>query len=184
MKNNNTAALLRNIAAFCLMVTVFASTSMIALAKTGNSLAGEIVVSGHATNGVESAVMLNGERVFSGRTFFENGVITTTETATATIKLGKLGYINLAPNSALSLSFSENNISGKLISGDVKVFNNEGVTVNIENAANAAQQTKKDDDDNNNSILVPVIIFGAVVGAAVIYVVTHNDDDLVISATR
>lgn len=181
MKKNNTAAWIRNIAAFCLMVTVFVSTSMIALAKPGNSLAGEIIVSGHKTNGVEPAVMLNGERISSGRTFFESGVISTSETAAATIKLGKLGYINLAPNSSISLTFSENNISGTILSGDANVFNNEGVTVNIENAKNnAAKQTT----GNKKSILLPVLIFGAIVGVAVAFVLTNDSDDDIVSGTR
>ena len=176
MTINNKVSWLRNAAAFCLMVTVFVSSSMIALARPGNSLAGEIIVSGHNTAGAEPLVMLNGERAFSGRTFFESGVITTSETASATVKLGKLGYVTLAPNSALNLNFSENTISGNVISGDVKVFNNEGVTVNIENLpATAARQD--DDDDDDNSILVPVIIFSAAVGAAIIYVMTQSNDD-------
>lgn len=183
MKKNNMVALIRNIAAFCLMVTVFVSTSMVALAKPGNSLAGEIIVSGNNTTGIEPSVMLNGERIFSGRTFFESGVISTSDTASATIKLGKLGYINLAPNSAISLTFSENNISGSLISGDAKVFNNEGVTVNIENL-NTRQQTDDDDDDDDDSILLPVLIFSAIVATAVIYVVTNDSDDTIISPTR
>ncbi|MET0753309.1 MAG: hypothetical protein ABWZ66_08040 [Pyrinomonadaceae bacterium] len=181
MKKNNTAAWIRNIAAFCLMVTVFVSTSMIALAKPGNSLAGEIIVSGHKTNGVEPAVMLNGERISSGRTFFESGVISTSETAAATIKLGKLGYINLAPNSSISLTFSENNISGTILSGDANVFNNEGVTVNIENAKNnAAKQTT----GNKKSILLPILIFGAIVGVAAAFVLTNDSDDDIVSGTR
>lgn len=182
MKNNNTAAWIRNIAAFCLMVTVFVSTSMIALAKPGNSLAGEIIVSGQNTNGVEPAVMLNGERISSGRTFFESGLISTSETASATIKLGKLGYINLAPNSSLSITLSENNISGTLLNGDVKVFNNEGVTVNIENAGNSS--SNKAQSGNKNSILIPAIIFAAIVGAAVLFVVTNDDDNTTVSGTR
>jgi hypothetical protein len=176
MTINKKQSWLRNAAAFCLMVTVFVSTSMIALAKTGNSMAGEIIVSGRSTNGVEPLVTLNGERAFSGRTFFESGVITTSETASATIKLGKLGYINLAPNSAMSLSFNENTISGKIISGDVKVFNNAGVTVNVENLPAAAQKDD-DDDDDDNSYLVPLLIFSAAVGAAVVYVMTNDSDD-------
>lgn len=182
MKINNTAALIRNIAAFCLMVTVFVSTSMVALAKPGSSLAGEIIVSGHNTTGVEPSVMLNGERIYSGRTFFESGVISTSETASATIKLGKLGHVTLAPNSSISLRFSENDISGTLVSGDAKVFNNQGVTVNIENLNAAKQQT--DDDDDDNSILIPLLIFTAIVGAAVVYVVTNDGEDSVISPTR
>jgi hypothetical protein len=171
MTINKKESWLRNAAAFCLMVTVFVSTSMIALAAPRNSAAGEIIVSGRSTNGVEPLVTLNGERAFSGRTFFESGVITTSETASATIKLGKLGYINLAPNSALSLSFNENTISGKIISGDVKIFNNEGVTVNVENLPD------DDDDDDDNSFLVPLLIFSAAVGTAVVYVMTNNSDD-------
>lgn len=177
MTINNKVSWLRNAAAFCLMVTVFVSSSMIALAKPGNSLAGEITVSGHNTNGVEPLVMLNGERAFSGRTFFESGVITTSETASATVKLGKLGYITLAPNSALNLNFNENTISGNVISGDVKVFNNEGVTVNIENLPSTAARQDDDDDDDDNSILVPVLIFTAAVGVAVVYVLTNSSDD-------
>lgn len=183
MKKNNTAAWIRNIAAFCLMVTVFVSTSMIALAKPGNSLAGEIIVSGHKTNGVEPAVMLNGERISSGRTFFESGVISTSETAAATIKLGKLGYINLAPNSSISLTFSENNISGTILSGDANVFNNDGVTVNIENAANNAANSKQT-SNNKKSILLPILIFGAIVGVAAAFVLTNDGDNDIVSGTR
>ncbi|MGC2237230.1 MAG: hypothetical protein WA584_13780 [Pyrinomonadaceae bacterium] len=183
MKKNNTAAWIRNIAAFCLMVTVFVSTSMIALAKPGNSLAGEIIVSGHKTNGVEPAVMLNGERISSGRTFFESGVISTSETASATIKLGKLGYINLTPDSSISLTFSENNISGTILSGDASVFNNEGVTVNIENAKNNAANNQQT-TGKKKSILLPILIFGAIVGVAAAFVLTNDNDEGIISGTR
>jgi hypothetical protein len=187
MKKNNRAAGLRNVLAFCLLVTVFVSTSMIALANPGTSLAGEIIVSGHNINGVEPSVMLNGERAFSGRTFFNAGEITTSENATATIKLGKLGYLNLAPNSVLSLSFNENNISGRLTAGDVQVFNNEGVAINIENAltnlaVKSAQQD--DDDDDDDGVLIPILIFAGVVGAAVAFVVTNDSDDTVVSPAR
>jgi hypothetical protein len=185
MKKNNKAGL-RNVVAFCLMVTVFVSTSMIALAKPSASLAGEIIVSGHNTNGVEPSVLLNGERTTSGRTFFNAGEITTSENATATIKLGKLGYLSLAPNSVLSLNFTENTISGRLTAGDVRVFNAEGVAVNIENALTnmPVKPAPDDDDDDDDSILVPVLIFSGIVGAAVIYVMTNGDDSTVVSPAR
>ncbi len=187
MKKNNTAAGLRNVIAFCLMVTVFVSTSMLALAKPGASLAGEIIVSGHNINGVEPSVMLNGERAFSGRTFFNAGEITTSENATATVKLGKLGYVNLAPNSVLSLSFDENIISGRLTAGDVKVFNNEGVIVNIENAMTnlpVKSAQNDDDDDDDNSVLIPILIFAGAVGTALVFVMTGDEDDTVVSPAR
>jgi len=181
MKKNNTVAWVKSVAAFCLMVTVFVSTSMITLAKSDSSLAGEITVSGQKTNGVEPAVMLNGERIFSGRTFFESGVISTSETASATIKLGKLGYINLAPNSSLSLRFSDNNISGTILNGDVKVFNNPGVTVNIENAGT---KSKQQTGTGGSDLTIPLLVFAGVVGAAVVFVLANGGDEGTVSGTR
>jgi hypothetical protein len=137
MINNNKAGWLRRVTTFGLMLAVFISSTMFVLAapdsSNSKSLAGEIIVSG---SGEKSAVQLNGERVYSGRTFFSSGVIATPETSSAVVNLGKLGRINLAPNSLLSLNFSEKNISGKLSAGQIKVFAGEGVSVNIETVDN------------------------------------------------
>ncbi|CAN5367588.1 hypothetical protein BH10ACI1_BH10ACI1_14530 [soil metagenome] len=187
MKNNMNANRLRGILAFCLMLTVMVGSSSIALAKVENSLAGEIVVTGDSMNGEQPFVLLNGERALNGRTFFSSGVITT-ETSGATIKLEKLGYINLSPNSVLSLNFSENTISGKLTAGNIEVFNNNGVTVNIEKIENGKSSVvpsaRKDDDDDKNSALIPILVFAGVVGTAVILVLANRSNNDNISPTR
>ena len=131
MKTNN-LPWLRYIGAFGLTLSIFVSSSMIALAATEKNLTGEIVISGNNGNSENPAVTLNGARALSGQTFFSSGVISTSETGSASINLGKLGHINLAPNSTLSLSLTENNISGKLSAGQIKVFSKEGVSVNIQ----------------------------------------------------
>jgi len=185
MLKNNKTVWLHSITSFCLMLAVFVSSSMVALAGAENKpMAGVIIVSGQNTISNDSFVTLNGERAFSGRTFFSSGVISTSEKASATIKLGKLGSINLTPNSVLSLSFSENNISGELSAGNAEVFNNEGVTVNIKNTiTNAAvvpnQQTTTDDDDDDddNSPVGPLLVFAGIVAVAVIVVLRNKDDD-------
>lgn len=134
MKNNNIVPRLKRIASVWLMLAVFISSSMFVFAAPENKgLAGELTFSG---NSEKSAVLLNGERAYSGRTFFSSGVIATPETNSASVNLGKLGRINLAPNSQLSLSFAENTISGKLSAGQITVFSNEGVSVNIETSDN------------------------------------------------
>lgn len=188
MMKNTKASWLRNITAFCLMLTVLVGSSSVALAKVENSLAGEIVVTGNNINGEQPFVLLNGERALNGRTFFSSGLITTTENSGATIKLEKLGYINLSPNSVLSLNFSENTISGKLTAGNIEVFNNDGVVVNIEKIENGKSSfvpsARQNDDDDDNSILIPVLVFAAVVGTAVILVLANRDDDGVASPTR
>lgn len=187
MKKNINANRLRSILAFCLMLTVLVGSSSVALAKVENSLAGEIVVTGNSMNGEQPFVLLNGERALNGRTFFTSGVITTTETTGATVKMGKLGYLNLSPNSVLSLNLSENNISGKLTAGNVQVFNSDGVAVNIEKIENgkstAIPSARQNDDDDDNSAWVPILVFAGVVGTAVILVLANRGDDCVVTAS-
>jgi hypothetical protein len=169
---------LRNVVAFCLVTAVFVSSTLTAFAKTGNtSLAGELIISGHNLNNSESSVQLDGENALSGRTVFSGSVITTSENATATVRLGKLGYLNLSPNSVLNLSFDENSISGTLSAGEVEVFNSENVKVNIEKTGNAKVKAAQDDDDDDNSPVVPLLIFAGIVTGVVIYVITKGDDD-------
>ncbi len=185
---------LRNITAACLAMVIFTTSSMIALAGSGNkSLMGEISVSGQTTDGNAPSVLLNGENAFTGRTFFSNGTITTSETTTSTVKLGKLGYVVLSPNTTLTLSFDEKTISGTLSAGNAKVFNADGVDVNIQNLGNAvstvAPVTKAQDDDNDgifsNSAVGPIIVFAGIVAAAVILVAVNDDDDnRVVSTVR
>lgn len=194
MKTKNYTNWLRNITTACLAMVIFTTSSMIALAGTENkSLMGEISVSGSRGNSNAPFVILNGENAFTGRTFFSNGTITTPADVTSTVKLGKLGYITMDPNTTLSLSFDEKTISGTVSNGDVKVFNAEGVDVKIQNAnsTNVAVEPmnkKQDDDDKgvfNNSAVGPVLIFAGIVAAAVILVVVNRDDeDTVVSPTR
>ncbi|MDQ3040828.1 MAG: hypothetical protein M3R11_00425 [Acidobacteriota bacterium] len=187
---------LRNITAACLAMVIFTTSSMIALAGTETkSLMGEITVSGQNTNGNVPSVLLNGENAFTGRTFFSNGTITTSEAVTSTVKLGKLGYVTMSPNTTLTLSFDEKTISGTLSAGNAQVFNAEGVDVNIQNLGNAttsvAPMNKAQDDDDDdgafsNSAVGPIIVFAGIVAAAVILVVVNDDDDedLVVSRVR
>lgn len=93
--------------------------------------AAEISVSGPNENGEKPFVLINDDRAFSGRTFISNGTISTTETSSATISLGKLGRVDLAPASTLNLSFSDGRIAGVLSKGTVNVSNTDGVAVAI-----------------------------------------------------
>jgi len=193
MRKNLYMNWLRNITAACLALMVFTSSSMIALAGTENkSLMGEITVSGQNSNDNPS-VLLNGETAFTGRTFFSNGTITTSDAVTSTVKLGKLGYVALAPNTTLTLSFDEKTISGTISAGQAKVFNAEGVDVKIENTNNATTEVApvknaQDDDDGgvfSNSAVGPILVFAGIVAAAIILVVVNDDDDsTVVSAVR
>lgn len=180
---------LRSVITACLAVAIFTTSSMIALAGTENkSLMGEITVSGQNANGNAPFVLLNGEQALTGRTFFSNGTISTPEAVNSTVKLGKLGYVILDPNTTLSLSFDEKTISGTLSAGHINVFNAEGVEVNIQSLNNATtsvlpvNKARQDDDADGNSPVVPIIFLAGAVAVAVILVVRNNrdgDDDII-----
>lgn len=134
MTKINNANILRNLMSLCLMFAVFAATSVITFAAPdSNAQMGEITVSGQNTDGNGAFVLLNGERAFSGRTFISSGTIVT-EDSSATVRLGKLGYVNVMPHSVLNLNFNADSISGNLSAGNLKVINNKGVAVNIKTA--------------------------------------------------
>ncbi|MDX6559716.1 MAG: hypothetical protein QOF72_2765 [Blastocatellia bacterium] len=100
--------------AFFAAVAVLSVYSMVALATPGQKAAsGELSVSGQVT--------VNGQAAISGATVFSDSVIATGANSSATISLGKLGRVELFPNTSLKLNFSGGNISASLDSGRVRV---------------------------------------------------------------
>lgn len=121
----NKKSFLRSVTAASLVAAMFVTSSMTAFASSAKNLMGELIVSGNA------AVTVNGEAANTGRTVFSSNTITTPANASATINLGKLGQVELAPNSSMSLTFDENGISGTLLNGRVKVSGANEATANI-----------------------------------------------------
>src|SRR2546425_8240590 len=99
--------------AFSVAVAVLSVYSMVALATPGQKASGELSVSGQVT--------VNGQAAISGATIFSDSVIAAAAGSSATISLGKLGRVELFPNSSVKLSFTEGNISGALDAGRVQV---------------------------------------------------------------
>ena len=124
---------IRNSIATSLAIALFVTTSMISLASTpGNQLMAELNVTGTSADGDAPSVSVNGERAFSGRTIQPSTTVTTPATSSATINLGKLGRVELAPNSSLVINFNENSINGNLVSGKVKVVGAAGAETSIQ----------------------------------------------------
>jgi phage baseplate assembly protein gpV len=100
--------------AFCVAVATLSVYSMVTLAAPGQKApSGELSVSGQVT--------INGQAAISGATVFSDSVVATGANSSATISLGKLGRVELFPNSSVKLSFSDSNISGALDAGRVQV---------------------------------------------------------------
>jgi len=107
--------------AFCVAVAVVSVYSMVALATPGQKAAsGELSVSGQVT--------VNGQAAISGATVFSDSVIATAAGSSATISLGKLGRVELFPNSTMKLSFSDSNISASLESGRIQIASLAGTS--------------------------------------------------------
>lgn len=100
--------------AFCAAVAVLSVYSMVALATPGQKAAsGELSVSGQVT--------VNGQAAISGATVFSDSVVATGANSSATISLGKLGRVELFPNTSVKLSFNDANISASLEAGRIQV---------------------------------------------------------------
>lgn len=175
----NSKVWIRKALSLCLTVAIFATYSMVALAGT-EKIAGELLVSGSA-----NGVTVNGEAAQSGRSVFTSSTIATPQNASAVINLGKIGKIELAPNTILALSFNDKNISGNLITGRVTVLSaSDTVSVKTqdgkllqlgigESAASAADDD--DDDDGGPGWWVWALVFGGAIGGVVIAATSDNN---------
>ena len=83
-------------------------------------------------------VTLNGAVAVSGMTIFSDSRIKTARNGSATINLGKLGRLELGPETELALRFSEATIAGNLLSGRVIVNAPAGVEISIVTADGVA----------------------------------------------
>ncbi len=80
---------------------------------------------------VVGEVTVDGQKISSGGTFFSDSTIVTAADSHAVLSLGKLGRIELLPNSSLSLTLADNGITGTMNSGRSRVSTPAGVAVNI-----------------------------------------------------
>ena len=160
----------------CLVVATIATSSMVALANS-EKIAGELSVSGKNIDGETPFVKVNGEAAQNGRSIFSSSTIATPQNTSAIINLGKIGRIELSPNTTMALSFDDNAISGELLTGQITVLNSSD-SVNIKmldgsianlNAGDTATATTgkaQDDDDDNTSGGSGLLIFALILGGA------------------
>ena len=177
----NSILWIRKALSMCLVVATIATYSMVTLASS-ERVAGELLVSGKNVDGQIAFVKVNGEMAQSGRSVFSSSTIATPENASAIINLGKIGQIELGPNTTLALSFDDKGINGDLIAGrlsvlsaadvvNVKTTGGKMVKLNAGETATSGQtggQTQDDDDDDDGGggggLLYALVLGGAIVG--------------------
>jgi hypothetical protein len=112
------------VSSFSLLVT--SST----LAQTAAKAAGELSVTGN--------VSINGTSAISGATIFSESKIKTARNGMATVNLGKLGRVQLGPESEMTLRFADGNVGGNLTSGRAVVSTPAGVAISVATAEGVA----------------------------------------------
>lgn len=126
-------AVMRKALSVILMVTVGSSYCLIpgtAFAQVSPKLAGQLSVRGQVT--------LNGIQATSGATVFGGGQIKTRANSSATISLGKMGQVDLEPESELTLRLEAGVIGGHLRSGRATISAPAGIAVNLATADGVA----------------------------------------------
>jgi hypothetical protein len=101
-----------------------------ALAQTAPQAAGELSVTGPVT--------INGTAAISGATVFNDSRVKTAKNGTATINLGKFGRIELAPDTEMTVRFSETTVGGNLLGGRAVVSTPVGVGIAVATADGTA----------------------------------------------
>jgi hypothetical protein len=176
----NSKTLIRKALSLCLIVAIYATYSMTALAGT-ERIAGELLISGK-----NSSVKVNGEAAQSGRSIFSASTISTPENTSAIINLGKLGKLELAPNTTANISFTDKGINGDLLSGKITVLGTtdavnirttEGKTVKLKAGESVAAGKQQDDDDDDKAGAVAWWVWAAIFGGAIAGVVIAATTD-------
>ena len=188
----NSKLWIRRAASMCSLVAVLVSYSMITLAAS-DRIAGELTITGNGLNDETTAVTVNGEVARSGRSIFPSSVVATPPNASAIINLGKLGIVELAPNSVFTVSFDNKSISGDLGSGRLTVLGaSSEVTVKTASGtvrASAGDSVnasgKKDDDPDSGggpAWWLWAIVFGGA-AAGILIAATTADNRVSVGGT-
>lgn len=112
---------------------VFAVPS--AIAQTTPKSAGELTSA--------NQVLLNGRPAAAGHTLFSNSRIKTAKRGGGTINLGKLGRVELGPETEITLKFSPGTMDGELAGGRLTLSSSSGVRVSITTAKGLVTSTGK-----------------------------------------
>ena len=102
-----------------LALAILSTYSMVGLAAQQGPT-GDLSVVGEVT--------VNGTSAISGATVFSDSTVTTAKGSSAVVSLGKLGRVEVLPESSLKLSFTDTGVTGMLDSGRVRVSSSSGVS--------------------------------------------------------
>jgi ferric-dicitrate binding protein FerR (iron transport regulator) len=105
-----------------------------------------------ASIAVVGDVTVNGTRTASGTTIFSDSTITTAKGSSAVVSLGKLGRVEVLPQSTVKLTFDDSGVTCMLGAGRVRVSTSSGFNGSVNTKDGAASA----DNAQGNSFTVDV----------------------------
>lgn len=118
------------------------TTSFVLVLLTSAALIveGKVLLQAHGSHGtqaqagpsgklkVEGQVSVNGTSAISGATVFSDSTVTTAARSSAVVSLGKLGRVEVLPQSTMKLSFTDSSIAVSMLeAGRVRVSSSVGI---------------------------------------------------------
>lgn len=110
-----------------MQVYVMATPPATASNETASGAASGTIVFGRLASFGSGMTVVNGNQVVSGTTILSGAQIQTPDSVAATIDLGSVGKLNIAPKTNLTLSFDKTSIIVNLASGDALLTTYSGV---------------------------------------------------------
>ena len=81
---------------------------------------------------IEGQVQVNGTAAISGATVFSDSTVTTAARSSAVVSLGKLGRVEVLPDTNMKLSFGDSDVSVSMLeAGRVRISSSSNVTAKV-----------------------------------------------------
>ncbi|MGB7922401.1 MAG: hypothetical protein WCF57_04075 [Pyrinomonadaceae bacterium] len=146
------------------------------------------------------AILVNGNSVNAGTTIFSGSQLQTPADTEAAVQLGDAGQLDIAPDSALTVTFNKTSVDVRVTKGSVALSTNAGVKGTVTNAdgtvetsnpatassiiggmnvGKAARAAALSKEEKAALIIIPIAI-----AAIIIFVVARDDDDDDISSSN
>ena len=105
--------------------------ALCALAATGNPAQTRDSAEGKILQ-LKGTVEVNGTAAISGATVFSDSTVTTGQNSSAVVSLGKLGRVEVLPDSTMNLKFGDRGVSvGMLDAGRVRISSSSNVNASV-----------------------------------------------------
>jgi hypothetical protein len=155
---------------------VYVQASLIA-STPGNNKGAAALVSGKLATRSGGLIKLNGNDVGPGTTILSGAQIQTPADIGATVQLGALGKVDLAPETSLTLSFGQSSVDVKLDGGYAVLTTMKGIdgsmttpngVVSKSDASKASTLVGQDDNDKNKKKKGGVVLPGSDTGEGIL----------------